>query len=61
MRIVRKVEFEAMPLEKLELEKQRMFKKVLKSEEPKKYRNLLYELLGVIECKRRFELNVEMA
>ena len=44
-----------------ELEKQRMFKRVLKGEEPKKYRNLLYELLGVIECKRRFELNVEIA
>jgi len=61
VKIIRKVEFEAMPLEKLELEKQRMFKRVLKGEEPKKYRNLLYELLGVIECKRRFELNVEIA
>ncbi|MCD6399414.1 hypothetical protein J7L85_01335 [candidate division WOR-3 bacterium] len=58
MRMARKIEFEAMPLKKLELEKQRMFKKVLMEEEPKKYRNLLYELLGVIEWKKRFDFGM---
>jgi len=58
MKIVRKVEFEAMPLESLEVEKQRMFRKLLKGNEPKKYRNLLYELLGVIEWKKRFDLEM---
>jgi len=58
MRITRKIEFEAMPLKKLELEKQRMFNRVLRDEEPKKYRNLLYELLGVIEWKKRFDFEM---
>ena len=59
MRIVRKVEFEAMPLERLEMEKKRMFKRLLAGEEARKYRNLLYELLGVIEWKKRYD--IEMA
>lgn len=56
MRAPRKVEFEDMSLESLEVEKQRLFDRVLRGNEPKKHRNLLYELLGVIDCKRRFEL-----
>lgn len=58
MKFLNKLEFEALSLENLELEKQRMMKKVLSGKEAKKHRNLLYELLGVIEWKKRFDLEI---
>jgi|GEM_PF-3207447 len=55
MKTPRKVDLEDMALETLELEKQRLFEKLLNGCEPKKHRNILYEVLGVIDFKRRFE------
>ncbi|MEM4662713.1 MAG: hypothetical protein QXM75_01700 [Candidatus Diapherotrites archaeon] len=58
MKVPRKIDFEELTIESLELEKQRLFEKLIKSQEPKKHRNILYELLGVIDFKKRFELEV---
>ncbi|MCX8190045.1 MAG: hypothetical protein N3F05_02335 [Candidatus Diapherotrites archaeon] len=57
MKVPRKIDFEDLSLEILELEKEKLFEKLFKNKEPKKYRNMLYELLGVIDFKKRFEIN----
>ncbi|MEM4598087.1 MAG: hypothetical protein QW400_00130 [Candidatus Diapherotrites archaeon] len=57
MKVPRKVDFEELTIETLELEKEKLFEKLFRSKEPKKHRNMLYELLGVIDFKKRFEIN----
>jgi len=44
-----------MGLNRLESEKNKMFKKIIMGDEARKNRNVLYELLGVIEEKIKFE------
>ncbi len=41
-------------IEALEIEKEMLMKKLLSGEASKKYRNLLYEVLGIIEFKKRY-------
>lgn len=55
MKVFTKNDFGKMDLLKLEMEKNRIFKKIIQGSEARKNRNMLYELLGVLEEKRRFE------
>ena len=55
MKVFTKVDFGRMELPRLESEKNRVFNRILKGQEPRKNRNLLYDLLGVIEEKIKFE------
>ncbi len=55
MKVLTKVDFGRMELSRLETEKNKVFKKIIKGNEARKNRNILYELLGVIEEKIKFE------
>ena len=55
MKVFTKDDFGRMELPKLECEKDRFFKKIIRGEEPRKHRNMLYDLLGVIEEKVKYE------
>lgn len=55
MKVLTKADFGKMELSRLETEKSKVFKKILSGNEARKNRNILYELLGVIEEKIKFE------
>lgn len=55
MRVFTKNEFGLMDLEELGTHKERIYEKLLNNREPHKNRNVLYELLGVIEEKIKYE------
>jgi hypothetical protein len=55
MRVFTKNEFGLMDLEELDTHKERIYEKLLANREPRKNRNVLYELLGVLEEKIRYE------
>ncbi len=55
MKVLTKADFGRMELSRLETEKNKVFKKILRGSEARKNRNILYELLGVIEEKIKFE------
>jgi len=55
MKVFTKADFGRMELSRLESEKNKAFKRLIKGDEPRKTRNMLYELLGVIEEKIKFE------
>ena len=64
MKLLSKIELEAMVLPELEIHKQKLFNSVIKGKGAKRMRNALYELLGVIECKRKYSadfLELELA
>jgi len=56
MRLLRKEEMALMGLTELELRKNRAFSQILKGKNARMLRNMLYEMLGVIEFKRKFEI-----
>lgn len=64
MNVFTKMDFNRMDLLKLETEKNRMFKKILQGKEVRKNRNILYELLGVLESRKKLEgtpIEIELA
>ncbi|MCX6802596.1 MAG: hypothetical protein NT067_05820 [Candidatus Diapherotrites archaeon] len=55
MRIFTKNEFGLMDLGELDTHKERIYEKLRLNREPRKNRNVLYELLGVLEEKIKYE------
>ncbi|MEM0360488.1 MAG: hypothetical protein QXK06_04100 [Candidatus Diapherotrites archaeon] len=55
MRVFTKNEFGLMDLEELDAQKEKIYESLLKNREPRKNRNVLYELLGVVEEKIKYE------
>ncbi len=53
MKTLTKTQMHEMLLEELEMQREMLFSKVLQKNSSKKIRNALYEILGVMDSKRR--------
>ncbi len=56
MKLLRKEEMNQMDLPELEIRKNKAFNQIIKGKNARALRNMLYEMLGIIEFKRRLEL-----